>query len=56
MQIDPSRYSSCACAFRAIAREEGIRALFRNGLAPSVARGAVISVAELVTYDQTKES
>lgn len=54
MQVDPSRYSSALAGMRTIAMEEGASALLLRGLAASVGRGAVISVAELVTYDQTK--
>lgn len=51
----PKRYQSCADAYRKIAREEGVRGLWK-GLLPNVARNAVVNVAEIVCYDIIKDS
>ena len=56
MQVDGGRYSSAFAAFGQVAHDEGVSTLMLKGLGPSVTRGAVMAVAELVTYDQTKAS
>ncbi|XP_056350997.1 dicarboxylate carrier SLC25A8-like isoform X3 [Oenanthe melanoleuca] len=48
------RYSSTVDAYRTIAREEGIRGLWR-GTMPNIARNAIINCGELVTYDLLKD-
>ncbi|XP_015506677.1 mitochondrial uncoupling protein 3 isoform X6 [Parus major] len=49
------RYSSTVDAYRTIAREEGIRGLWRGTL-PNIARNAIINCGELVTYDLLKDA
>merc|ERR1719238_2547326 len=41
-------------ALRRISAEEGVATLWR-GVGPTVARGAVVSMTQLATYDQAKE-
>lgn len=49
------RYSSTVDAYRTIAREEGVRGLWRGTL-PNIARNAIINCGELVTYDLLKDA
>ncbi|NXL68605.1 UCP3 protein, partial [Chordeiles acutipennis] len=49
------RYSGTVDAYRTIAREEGVRGLWRGTL-PNIARNAIINCGELVTYDLTKDA
>ncbi|KAJ7426082.1 hypothetical protein WISP_19115 [Willisornis vidua] len=49
------RYSSTVDAYRTIAREEGVRGLWR-GMLPNIARNAIINCGELVTYDLLKDA
>ncbi|XP_069664782.1 putative mitochondrial transporter UCP3 isoform X1 [Haliaeetus albicilla] len=49
------RYSGTMDAYRTIAREEGIRGLWRGTL-PNIARNAIINCGELVTYDLIKDA
>ncbi|XP_032938332.1 mitochondrial uncoupling protein 3-like isoform X4 [Catharus ustulatus] len=49
------RYSSTVDAYRTIAREEGIRGLWRGTL-PNIARNVIINCGELVTYDIIKDA
>uniref|UniRef100_A0A8C3QF84 Uncoupling protein 3 n=1 Tax=Cyanoderma ruficeps TaxID=181631 RepID=A0A8C3QF84_9PASS len=49
------RYSGTVDAYRTIAREEGIRGLWRGTL-PNIARNAIINCGELVTYDLLKDA
>ncbi|NXL70275.1 UCP3 protein, partial [Leptocoma aspasia] len=49
------RYSGTVDAYRTIAREEGIRELWRGTL-PNIARNAIINCGELVTYDLLKDA
>ncbi|NWJ07420.1 UCP2 protein, partial [Crypturellus undulatus] len=49
------RYRGTVDAYRTIAREEGVRGLWR-GTVPNVARNAIVNCAELVTYDLAKEA
>ncbi|NXT21704.1 UCP3 protein, partial [Syrrhaptes paradoxus] len=49
------RYSGTVDAYRTIAREEGVRGLWR-GMMPNIARNAIINCSELVTYDLVKET
>lgn len=53
-QAEPGRYSSMASAFVTIARQDGVKGLWR-GLGPNITRNAVINAAELATYDQIKQ-
>uniref|UniRef100_A0A5F9C614 Uncoupling protein 2 n=1 Tax=Oryctolagus cuniculus TaxID=9986 RepID=A0A5F9C614_RABIT len=48
-------YQSTVDAYRTIAREEGLRGLWK-GTSPNVARNAIVNCAELVTYDLIKEA
>uniref|UniRef100_A0A8C5TUH4 Uncoupling protein 3 n=1 Tax=Malurus cyaneus samueli TaxID=2593467 RepID=A0A8C5TUH4_9PASS len=62
------RYSGTVDAYRTIAREEGIRGLWRGtsdipnattscpGTLPNIARNAIINCGELVTYDLLKDA
>ena len=56
MQVDSSRYPSPLSGFSRILRYEGAGTLFTKGLVPSLGRGAVIGIAGVVTYDQTKST
>eukprot|EP00002_Diphylleia_rotans_P009536 TRINITY_DN1990_c0_g1_i1.p1 TRINITY_DN1990_c0_g1~~TRINITY_DN1990_c0_g1_i1.p1 ORF type:complete len:306 (+),score=58.29 TRINITY_DN1990_c0_g1_i1:50-967(+) len=49
------RYTGTFNAFSTIAKEEGIPGLWR-GLGPNVARNAIITAAELASYDQIKQT
>ncbi|NXG69785.1 UCP3 protein, partial [Baryphthengus martii] len=49
------QYSGTWDAYRTIAREEGVRGLWRGTL-PNIARNAIINCGELVTYDLIKDS
>ncbi|XP_021399710.1 putative mitochondrial transporter UCP3 isoform X3 [Lonchura striata] len=49
------RYSGTVDAYRTIAREEGVRGLWRGTL-PNIARNAIINCGELVTYDLLKDT
>ncbi|XP_053791652.1 mitochondrial uncoupling protein 3 isoform X2 [Vidua chalybeata] len=49
------RYSGTVDAYRTIAREEGVRGLWRGTL-PNIARNAIINCGELVTYDLLKDA
>ncbi|XP_052555317.1 mitochondrial uncoupling protein 3-like isoform X2 [Tympanuchus pallidicinctus] len=49
------RYSGTVDAYRTIAREEGVRGLWRGTL-PNIARNAIINCGELVTYDLIKDA
>lgn len=48
------RYNSTLEAYRTIARDEGIKGLWK-GCLPNIARNAIVNCAELVTYDIIKE-
>ncbi|XP_033969258.1 mitochondrial uncoupling protein 2-like [Trematomus bernacchii] len=48
------RYSSTFDAYRAIARDEGVRGLWKGAL-PNITRNAIVNCSELVTYDIIKE-
>lgn len=48
------RYNSTMEAYRTIARDEGIRGLWK-GCLPNIARNSIVNCAELVTYDIIKE-
>lgn len=48
------RYSGTLEAYRTIAREEGVRGLWK-GCLPNIARNAIVNCSELVTYDIIKE-
>nr|XP_047903973.1 mitochondrial uncoupling protein 3-like isoform X1 [Anser cygnoides]XP_047903974.1 mitochondrial uncoupling protein 3-like isoform X1 [Anser cygnoides] len=49
------RYSGTVDAYRTIAREEGVRGLWRGTL-PNIARNAIVNCGELVTYDLLKDA
>ncbi|XP_056467879.1 mitochondrial uncoupling protein 2-like [Gadus chalcogrammus] len=48
------RYSGTFDAYRTIAREEGVRGLWK-GCLPNITRNAIVNCSELVTYDLIKE-
>ncbi|XP_034062944.1 mitochondrial uncoupling protein 2-like [Gymnodraco acuticeps] len=48
------RYSSTFNAYRTIARDEGVRGLWKGAL-PNITRNAIVNCSELVTYDIIKE-
>ncbi|KAF1394252.1 hypothetical protein PFLUV_G00024610 [Perca fluviatilis] len=48
------RYSSTFDAYKTIARDEGIRGLWK-GCLPNITRNAIVNCSELVTYDIIKE-
>ncbi|XP_042354817.1 mitochondrial uncoupling protein 2 [Plectropomus leopardus] len=49
------RYCGTVDAYKTIAKEEGIRGLWR-GTAPNIARNAIVNCTELVTYDFIKDT
>lgn len=49
------RYSSTLQAYKTIAKEEGIRGLWK-GTFPNVSRNAIVNVSEIVCYDIIKET
>ncbi|KAM4709592.1 mitochondrial brown fat uncoupling protein 1 [Discoglossus pictus] len=49
------RYSGTLDAYKTIAKEEGMRGLWK-GTFPNVTRNAIVNCTELVTYDLIKES
>lgn len=48
------RYNGTIDAYKTIARDEGIRGLWK-GCLPNIARNAIVNCSELVTYDIIKE-
>ncbi|KAI3373114.1 hypothetical protein L3Q82_006444 [Scortum barcoo] len=48
------RYNSTLDAYKTIARDEGVRGLWK-GCMPNITRNAIVNCAELVTYDMIKE-
>ncbi|KAF7660868.1 hypothetical protein LDENG_00273320 [Lucifuga dentata] len=54
MADDGKRYNSTIDAYRTIARDEGMRGLWK-GCIPNITRNAIVNCAELVTYDVIKE-
>lgn len=48
------RYNGTMDAYRSIARNEGMRGLWK-GCMPNITRNAIVNCAELVTYDMIKE-
>ncbi|KAM6984501.1 dicarboxylate carrier UCP2-like [Tautogolabrus adspersus] len=48
------RYNSTLEAYRTIARDEGVRGLWK-GCMPNIMRNAIVNCTELVTYDMIKE-
>uniref|UniRef100_A0A671LGI8 Mitochondrial uncoupling protein 2-like n=1 Tax=Sinocyclocheilus anshuiensis TaxID=1608454 RepID=A0A671LGI8_9TELE len=48
------RYNGTMDAYRTIARDEGVRGLWK-GCMPNITRNAIVNCAELVTYDVIKE-
>ncbi|XP_001512822.1 mitochondrial uncoupling protein 3 isoform X2 [Ornithorhynchus anatinus] len=57
VQLEPGsrKYSGTVDAYRTIAREEGVRGLWK-GTVPNITRNAIVNCAEMVTYDLIKES
>eukprot|EP00062_Callorhinchus_milii_P012601 gi/632959819/ref/XP_007895843.1/ PREDICTED: mitochondrial brown fat uncoupling protein 1 isoform X1 [Callorhinchus milii] len=49
------RYSSTLQAYRTIAKEEGVRGLWK-GTFPNITRNAIVNCSELVTYDIIKDT
>uniref|UniRef100_A0A8C5E4A9 Dicarboxylate carrier UCP2 n=1 Tax=Gouania willdenowi TaxID=441366 RepID=A0A8C5E4A9_GOUWI len=49
------RYCSTIDAYKTIAKEEGIRGLWK-GTAPNITRNAIVNCTELVTYDFIKDA
>jgi len=49
------RYNGTIDAYKTIAKEEGIRGLWR-GSGPNIARNAIVNCTELVTYDFIKDT
>ncbi|NXH10197.1 UCP3 protein, partial [Bucco capensis] len=49
------RYRGTLDAYRSIARDEGVRGLWRGTL-PNIARNAIVNCGELVTYDLIKDT
>lgn len=49
------RYCGTIDAYKTIAKEEGIRGLWK-GTAPNIARNAIVNCTELVTYDYIKDT
>lgn len=49
------RYTGTLNAFATIAKEEGVRGLWK-GIGPNIVRNSVISAAELATYDEAKQT
>ncbi|XP_035536667.1 mitochondrial uncoupling protein 2-like [Morone saxatilis] len=48
------RYNSTIDAYKTIARDEGVRGLWK-GCLPNITRNAIVNCSELVTYDLIKE-
>ncbi|XP_056267568.1 dicarboxylate carrier SLC25A8-like [Pseudoliparis swirei] len=48
------RYNSTMEAYKTIARDEGVRGLWK-GCLPNITRNAIVNCTELVTYDMIKE-
>ncbi|XP_060911500.1 dicarboxylate carrier SLC25A8-like [Labrus mixtus] len=48
------RYNSTLEAYKTIARDEGVRGLWK-GCMPNITRNAIVNCTELVTYDMIKE-
>ncbi|CAK6966727.1 mitochondrial uncoupling protein 2-like [Scomber scombrus] len=48
------RYSSTIDAYKTIARDEGVKGLWK-GCLPNITRNAIVNCSELVTYDIIKE-
>jgi len=49
----PRRYAGSNIAYKTIAREEGVRGLWKGSI-PNIARNCIVNACELVTYDYTK--
>ncbi|XP_043929316.1 mitochondrial uncoupling protein 2-like isoform X2 [Protopterus annectens] len=55
MANSDNRYHGTMDAYRTIAKEEGVRGLWK-GTMPNITRNAIVNCAELVTYDLIKEA
>ncbi|XP_071496472.1 dicarboxylate carrier UCP2-like isoform X1 [Diadema antillarum] len=51
----PKRYSGAMNAYQTIAKEEGVRGLWK-GTMPNIARNSVVNASEVVAYDLIKEA
>ncbi|XP_062983349.1 putative mitochondrial transporter UCP3 isoform X1 [Elgaria multicarinata webbii] len=51
----PKKYNGTVDAYRTIAREEGVRGLWKGTL-PNITRNAIVNCGEMVTYDLIKEA
>ncbi|KAL8191320.1 UNVERIFIED_CONTAM: Mitochondrial uncoupling protein 3 [Gekko kuhli] len=51
----PKKYNGTVDAYRTIAREEGVKGLWKGTL-PNITRNAIVNCGELVTYDLIKEA
>ncbi|XP_077200315.1 putative mitochondrial transporter UCP3 [Paroedura picta] len=51
----PKKYNGTVDAYRTIAREEGVKGLWK-GTMPNITRNAIVNCGELVTYDLIKET
>ncbi|XP_060119943.1 putative mitochondrial transporter UCP3 [Heteronotia binoei] len=51
----PKKYNGTVDAYRTIAREEGVKGLWKGTL-PNITRNAIVNCGELVTYDLIKET
>ena len=51
----PKKYPSAMSAYGIIVKQEGVAALW-TGLTPNIMRNSIINAAELVSYDQFKET
>ncbi|XP_072849523.1 putative mitochondrial transporter UCP3 [Pogona vitticeps] len=51
----PKKYNGTVDAYRTIAREEGVRGLWKGTL-PNITRNAIVNCGEMVTYDLIKET
>ncbi|XP_063162065.1 putative mitochondrial transporter UCP3 [Candoia aspera] len=51
----PKKYNGTVDAYRTIAREEGVRGLWK-GTFPNITRNAIVNCGEMVTYDLIKDT
>ncbi|KAL4608492.1 mitochondrial uncoupling protein 2-like protein-like [Arapaima gigas] len=50
------RYNGTMQAYKTIAREEGVRGLWKGRTTPNITRNAIVNCTELVTYDIIKDA